>query len=146
MISFQLYWLWEYQSLQSPQESRYHTQDVMSSHSKVNSVTERTHKYVIETCLSLLHQTSMPQKFWDKVVCKFTFLINTMSTPIFQNKSPFEALFNVLPNYTILKIFGYLCYPNLQPYAQNKFASKYEQCVLIVYNLLYEGYWCLSLH
>ena len=81
---------------------------------------ERKHRHIVETGLSLLHQASMPPSFWSVAFQTAVYLINRMLTPVLQYQSPFEKLFHKLPNLHKLKVFGYLCYPWLRPYASNK--------------------------
>ena len=67
-----------------------------------NWTAERKHTHLIETALTLLINASLLEKFWDEAISTSTFLINRMTTQILQNKSPYEALFNILPNYKLL--------------------------------------------
>ena len=103
------------------------------------------HRHLIETALALLKNTSLPENFWDEAVSTSTFLINRMTTPILQHKSPYEVLFNVKPDYTLLRTFGCLCYPYLRPYSPHKLSARSEQCIFLGYSSFHIGYRCLSL-
>ena len=81
---------------------------------------ERKHRHVVETGLSLLSLAHMPLRFWDDAFQTACYLINRLPTPILQNKSPFEKLFNSVPNYLFLKTFGCACWSNLRPYNSHK--------------------------
>ena len=52
-----------------------------------NGMTERKHRHIIETALSLLKQASMPHKLWDEAACTAVYLINRMPT-LLKFKSP----------------------------------------------------------
>ena len=78
-----------------------------------NGIAEWKHIHLIETTLTLLKNASLLESFWDEVVSIATFLISQMTTPILQNKLPYEVLFNILPDYKILHTFSCLCYPHL---------------------------------
>ena len=68
-----------------------------------------------------------------------------MTTPILQHKSPYEVLFNVKPDYTLLRTFGCLCYPYLRSYSPHKLSTRSEQCIFLGYSSFHIGYRCLSL-
>ena len=110
-----------------------------------NGTAERKHRHLIETTLTLLKNASLPEKFWDEAVFTSTFLINRMTTPILQHKSPYEVLFNIKPDYTLLRTFGCLCYPYLRPYSPHKLSARSEQCIFLGYSSFHIGYRCLSL-
>ena len=59
---------------------------------------------------------------------KLVFLINRLPSPNTQNKSPFQILFNRFPYYTILKSFGFLCYPFMRSYNKHKIQYKSVKC------------------
>ena len=110
-----------------------------------NGTAERKHMHLIETTLTLLKNASLPEKFWDEAVSTSTFLINRMTTPILQHKSPYEVLFNIKPDYNLLRTFGCLCYPYLRPYSPHKLSARSEQCIFLGYSSFHIGYRCLSL-
>ena len=87
----------------------------------------------------------MPTKFWDETVCTFAYLINRMTAPLLQYKSPYELLYKELPDYHFLRIFGCLCYPHLRAYMKNKLDSRSEKCLFLGYSHMHLGYRCLSL-
>ena len=70
---------------------------------------ERKHRHIVETGLTLMATASMPLKYWDEAFTTKCFLINRLPSPVLQNKSPFEKLFNLLPDYNFLKVFGCAC-------------------------------------
>jgi hypothetical protein len=85
----------------------------------------------------------MPLRFWDDAFQTACFLINRLPTHVLQNKSPFEKLFNSIPDYLFLKTFGCACWPNLRPYNSHKLQPRSLQCVFLGYSLLHHGYKCL---
>ena len=60
------------------------------------------------------------------------------------NKSPYELLYNTIPDYSALKIFGCACYPLFKPYSSHKLEPITTQCVFIGYPFDYKGYLCLD--
>jgi hypothetical protein len=72
------------------------------------------------TGLALLAHASMPLKFWDEAFITATYLINRLPTRVIDNLSPLSCLFNTPPNYSMLKIFGSVCWPHLHLYMKHK--------------------------
>lgn len=84
------------------------------------ALVERRHRHVIETARTLLHQASLRSQFWSFACEQVVYLINRLTTPNLHHKSPFEILFQTMPKYDSIKVFGCLSYPWLKPYAKNK--------------------------
>ena len=68
-----------------------------------------------------------------------------MTTPLLHNKSPYEVLFNILPDYKLLRTFGCLYYPHLLSYSLYKLNTRSEKCIFLGYSSIHLGYKCLSL-
>lgn len=85
-----------------------------------NGLSERRHRHIVETGLSLLTHSSIPNTFWTYAFSTVVYLINWMPTPILFLQSPFQNIFTVPPNYLKLRTFGSLCFPWLRPYNSNK--------------------------
>jgi hypothetical protein len=107
-----------------------------------NGAVERKHRHIVETGLALLYHANISLRFWDDAFQTACYLINRLPTTLLKNKSPFETLFNSSPNYSLLKIFGCACWPNLRPYNSNKLQPHSLQCVFLGYSLHHKGYKC----
>jgi hypothetical protein len=68
-----------------------------------------------------------------------------LPTPLLQNKSHFEKLFNQIPDYKFLKVFGCACFPNLRPYNSHKFSPRSKECLFLGYSQHHKGYKCLHI-
>ena len=68
-----------------------------------NSLSERRHRHIVETGLTLLHHAHMPLPFWPHYFSTAVYLINRMSKVDLSMKSSFEKLFNSQPNYSKIK-------------------------------------------
>lgn len=64
---------------------------------KQNGLVERKYRHIIETTITLLQIASLPSSFCSG------------------NKSPFEALFDVVPNIVHFLVFGCSCFPLCRP-------------------------------
>lgn len=60
-------------------------------------------------------------------------------------KSPYEALFNAVPEYNQLKVFGSLCYATVLPQPSDKFAARSIKGVFLGYPCAKKGYKVLNL-
>lgn len=59
-----------------------------------NDIIERKHKHIVETCLTFLAQSQLPFSFLPESFHIASFLINRMPTPVLDNSSPFQKLYN----------------------------------------------------
>lgn len=109
-----------------------------------NGLSERKHRHIVETGLSLLSTANMPLTFWPQAFATAVFLINRLPTPVLSNLSPYQKLFTIAPNYEKLRTFGSLCFPWLRPYAPNKLEHRSTPCVFIGYSLTQSAYHCLE--
>lgn len=82
-----------------------------------NGSVERRHRHIVETGLSFLSHALIPQTYWGKAFQIDTYIINRMPTPILENKSPFDILMGIAPDY---RVFGSTFFPNLWPYNKHK--------------------------
>ena len=100
---------------------------------------ERKHRHIIETAITLLTAASLPHKFWYHAVAHAVFLINRMPSKTIGMVSPFQKLFNTLPEISSLKVFGSAIYPYLRPYNDHKLQPRSTQCVFLGYLSGYKG-------
>ena len=111
---------------------------------KQNSRAERRMRHLVETGLALLATTSLPLQFWLYAFHTATYLINWLPTKVLKFQSPFQVLFNKIPNYRHLKMFGCLCYPYLCPYNKHKLCYRSSLSMFLSYNPTHKGYMCFD--
>ena len=109
-----------------------------------NGTVKRKHRHLVETGLSLLAKTLIPQCYWDEAFTIACFLVNRLPSPVLNNISPFEKLFQVQSNYSFLRTFGCACWPYLRPYNAHKMDFRSKLCVFLGYSSSHRGY--KSLH
>ncbi|MFS7960449.1 putative RNA-directed DNA polymerase [Helianthus anomalus] len=97
--------------------------------SEQNGFVERRHRHVVETGLTLLAQSGVPQKFWHFAFDTAVYLINRMPSRVASKISPFEHLFQHPPDLSFLRVFGCQCYPHLRPYNPHKIDFRSLPCV-----------------
>ena len=106
---------------------------------------ERKHRHVVETGLAMLHKASLSLKYWSHVFLTAAYLINRLPTPVLKHQTPFESLFQQLPNYDKLRAFGCICFHWLCPYFDHKLDKHSKPCVFIGYSNTHNAYKCLDL-
>jgi histone deacetylase 1/2 len=87
----------------------------------------------------------MPLKYWDEAFLAATYLINRTPAKNLQFSSPLEVLFQEKPEYSILRVFGCACWPNLRPYNTHKLAFRSKRCVFLGYSNMHKGFKCLDI-
>ena len=108
-----------------------------------NGLAERKHRHITELGLSMMFQSKVPHFLCVEAFYTSNYLCNLLPSSVLHGqKSPYEALFGTPPVYNSLRVFGCACYPNLRPYAHNKFDPKSLLCVFTGYNEKYKGYRC----
>lgn len=110
-----------------------------------NGMAERKHWHIVETGLTLLHQASLPPTYWTYSFATAMYLINRLPSPIIDNNSPYQKLFQKQPNYLKLRVFVCLCFPWLRPYTQHKLDHRSFPCIFLGYSIMQSAYLCLHL-
>jgi histone deacetylase 1/2 len=146
IVAMQTDWGGEYQKLNSffNQMGISHLVSCPHAHQQ-NGAAERKHRHIVEVGLSLLAHASMPLKFWDEAFLAATYLINRTPTKVLDYSTPFEKLFHEKPDYSMLRIFGCACWPNLRPYNTHKLAFRSTRCAFLGYSNMHKGFKCLDI-
>ena len=110
-----------------------------------NGVSERKHRHIVETSLTLLSTASMPKTFWTYAFTAAVYLINRLPSPTISMQSPYYKLFGDKPNYEKLKVFGCLCFPWLRPYNTNKLQDCSKRCAFLGYSPTQSAYYCIDI-
>jgi histone deacetylase 1/2 len=110
-----------------------------------NGAAEHKHRHIVEVGLSLLAHSSIPLKYWDEAFLAATYLINRTPAKSLQFSSPHEVLFQEKPEYSMLRVFGCACWPNLRPYNTHKLVFRSKRCVFLGYNNMHKGFKCLDI-
>jgi hypothetical protein len=110
--------------------------------SQQNGVAERKLRHILETGLTMLAHSGLSNRYWVDTFLTAVYIINRLPTVVLNQISPFEKLFDKVPNYTLLRVFGCKCFPLLRPYTNNKLEYRSKPCVFIGYS--HAGYRCLE--
>ena len=94
----------------------------------------------------MLAHSSVPLSYFPFAFQIATFLINRLPTPVLHLKSPFEVLYNLIPNYHSIQVFGFACFSCTISYNAYKLQSRSIDCVLLGNSPRHKGYLCLDKH
>jgi hypothetical protein len=110
-----------------------------------NGVAERKNHHLLDTARALMIASSVPPHFWAETVSTTTYLISIQPCSTLQGGIPFERLCGKTPNYSILRLFGYVCYVLLAPREHTKLTTQSAECVFLGYSVEHKGYRCWDL-
>jgi hypothetical protein len=73
---------------------------------RLNSVTERLNRTLLERMQAFTHQSGLPKSLWGEVLRHATWLKNRTATRALDGKTPFAALYGRPPDLSGLRIWG----------------------------------------
>ncbi|GJV67033.1 ribonuclease H-like domain-containing protein [Tanacetum coccineum] len=112
--------------------------------SQQNRKSERMVRTINNLIRTLLFQANLPPTFWVRAFTMATHLLNILPSTATANDIPYSRLYGKDPNYTLLRIFGCLCYPHVYP--PHKLESRATPFIFLGYASSHRGYHCLDLH
>ena len=90
-------------------------------------------------CCSRLH-ASMPPPYWAEAFAAATYLLNRHPSASVQHAIPYQLLHQQLLDYSSLRVFGCLCYPNLSATTSHKLSPRSTPCLFLGYPSSHKGY------
>lgn len=106
---------------------------------------ERKYRHLLNYARAFRFHAHLPLQFWGDCLLIATYLINRTPTPVLNNKSPYEILFQKPPSYEHLRVFGSLFFATTLPHPTDKFASRAIKGVFLGYPYAKKGYKILNL-
>ena len=110
--------------------------------SQQNGRAERKHRHILDTIRALLLSSSCTEFFWGEAALTAVHTINMILSPVIDNFSPYEKLYEKPPSYDSLKVFGSACFVLLPPHERTKLEPRARLCCFIGYGSGQKGYRC----
>ena len=110
-----------------------------------NGKAERVLRTLNNSVRTLLLHASMPASYWAEALAVACYLLNRRPSSSIHSEIPYTRLYSAPPSYDHLRVFGCLCYPNLQATSAHKLAPRSAACVFLGYPTAHKGYRCLDL-
>uniref|UniRef100_A0A8R7RD00 Integrase catalytic domain-containing protein n=1 Tax=Triticum urartu TaxID=4572 RepID=A0A8R7RD00_TRIUA len=110
--------------------------------SQQNGKAERMLRTLNNSVRSLLFHAFMPARFWAEALGTATLLLNYKPCTTSSPRSPHELLLGTAPDYSTLRMFGCLCYPNTSSTSRHKLDHRSVACVFFGYPPDHRGYRC----
>ena len=113
--------------------------------SQQNGKSERMIRTINNAIISLLFQSHLSPAYWAEALHVAAHIINILPSSSIGNKTPHSVLLGREPTYDHLKVFGSLCFPNINNSTNHKLSPRSTPCLFLGYPLLHRGYRCLDL-
>ena len=91
---------------------------------------------------TLLISAFVLERFWSEAALTAVYTINRIPSPTTHKKSPFELLYDKLPNYSSLLVFGCVCFVSLPSHERNKLKPRSRLCCFLGYGISQKGFRC----
>lgn len=113
--------------------------------SQQNGKSGRMIRTINNAIRALLFQAQLKPSYWAEALHVVAHLLNILPSSSIDHKTPFTVLFNKNPTYDHLRVFGCLCFPNLNNSTKHKLSARSTLCLFLGYPLQHRGYHCLDL-
>ncbi|KAL2653418.1 hypothetical protein R1flu_021546 [Riccia fluitans] len=105
-----------------------------------NGVVERLNRTLFEQARSMLSHLGLPPEFWAKAVNIVVYLVNLSPCSAVQLKTPFELWHKRVPDYSRLRVFGYVVYAHKPRDNRTKLGPKAKKWYFLGYQQGVKGY------
>ena len=111
-----------------------------------NGRVERKHQHILNVGRALLYQSKLPASYWSYALLHATFIINRVTSPTLNNKSPYQLLHDKVPDIDSFKVFGSLCYSTSLHSHRTKLDARARKSVFLGYAVGFKGFVLLDIH
>ena len=114
----------------------------MGDTSQQNGRAERKLRHILDVVRATTITASTPSQFWGGAALITIYTINRCPSPIVQNQTPYDLLFDSSSSYDLLRVFGCVCFVLLHDHERNKLLSHSRLCCFLGYGIGQKGYRC----
>ncbi|GJR82489.1 ribonuclease H-like domain-containing protein [Tanacetum coccineum] len=112
--------------------------------SQQNGKSERMIRTINNLIRTLLFQAHLPPNYWTEALNMAVYLLNILPSRAINNEIPFTRLFGAQPDYSVLRVFGCLCYPHID--TNHKLGPRATPSIFLGHAANHFGYRCLDLN
>ncbi|CAL9245815.1 unnamed protein product [Arabidopsis halleri] len=113
--------------------------------SQQNGKSERMIRTINNAIRTLLFQARLPPSYWVEALHAAVHVLNITPSKAIHNQIPFQLLFQKQPTYEHLRVFGCLCFPNINHSNLTKLSARSTPCLFLGYPSQHRGYRCMDL-
>lgn len=96
-----------------------------------NGRLERKHQHIMNIARALMLQSGLPKYLWSYAISHAVYLLNRTPSKVLNDCSPFQLLFDKLPDLSNLRVFGSLCYVSTLLAHISKFNNRARKCAFL---------------
>ncbi|GJZ74835.1 ribonuclease H-like domain-containing protein [Tanacetum coccineum] len=112
--------------------------------SQQNGKSERMIRTINNLIRTLLFQAHLPPNYWTEALNMAVCLLNNLPSRAINKEIPFTRLFGAQPDYSVLCVFGCLCYPHID--TNHKLGPRATPSIFLGHAANHFGYRCLDLN
>ncbi|GJT27970.1 ribonuclease H-like domain-containing protein, partial [Tanacetum coccineum] len=112
--------------------------------SQQNGKSKRMIRIINNLIRTLLFQAHLPPNYWTEALNMAVYLLNILPSRANNNEIPFTRLFGAQPDYSVLHVFGCLCYPYID--TNHKLGPRATPSIFLGHAANHFGYRCLDLN